>query len=252
MRVTLTFVPSETGSLVARSFRSPSVLMTVYIAVFICGGPWLGSGSTAHRNIPQIVIAVLLAVLAARGSRPARVLMIIYSVLGAFPVFYGSTLWGPSEPLAASFLVLTSALVEVALLVSTPMYQRTRPWSQGQIQAGAFLPWPRPWVALSGVAGGLVMALVPFSDGLRETVCSTIGAGSAQSCQAFGFGYPVAYRFAYNHLAPRGIVIGAFATDWALWSVSILLVLYLIQVSRSRKASDPGMRLTAQPAPARP
>jgi hypothetical protein len=244
-------MPSETGTLMARSLRSPGVLMTLYVAVYIVGGPWLGSGSTGHRNIPQIVLAVLLAVLAARGRRSARVLMITYSLLGAVAVVFGSTHWGVSEPFAATFLALASVFVQICLLVSTPMYQRTRPgWSPGQAQADPFLPWPKLWVVLVSAAGGLVMTLVPFSDGLRQTVCSAGGVTSLQPCQAAASGYPIAYRFAYNNLAPRGIDAAAFGADWALWAVSILLVFYLFQLSRGRENSDPGRRSSVETIPA--
>jgi hypothetical protein len=50
-------------------------------------------------------------------------------------------------------------------------------------------------------------------------------------------------------LAPHGINVAALATDWALWGVSILLVLYLVQVSRSREDSEPG-RPALGPIPA--
>jgi hypothetical protein len=237
----------------ARSLRSPAGLMTIYVVLFILGGPWLGPDGAAPRNVPQIAIAVFLAVLAARGIRPARVLMISYSILGAFSVFYGSTHWGASKPFAASFLALGCALAQLGLLVSSPMYQRSRPgWSAAQVRSSPFLPRPRLWVLLSSVAGGLVMALLPFSDGLRETVCPGNGAGSASSCWASGFGYPIAYRFAYNNLAPRGIAVAAWAADWALWSLSLLLVLYLVQLRKSRGTAGPGPRRIAEPVPARP
>jgi hypothetical protein len=171
MRLIMVCVPSATRTLMARSLRSPGALMTVYVAVFICGGPWIGSASAAGRNVPQIAIAVLLAVLAARGSRPARVLMITYTVLGAFAVFYGTTYWGASEPFAASSLTLTCALVQIGLLVSVPMYQRTRPdWSLGAFQSEQFLPWPKLWAVLASAAGGIGLALLPFSDGAGPSV----------------------------------------------------------------------------------
>jgi len=235
----------------ARSFRSPAVLMTVYVALFICGGPWLGT-STATRNGPQIAIAVLLAVLAARGSRTARVLMIIYSVLGAFAVFGSTAHWGPSEPLAAGSLALTCVLVQIGLLLSTPMYDRTRPeWPPGQLPAAPFLPWPKVWAVLVSAAGGFVMALVPFSDGLRETACSAGGVRPVP-CEAAGYGYPIAYKFLYNSLAPRGFHFAALAADWAIWSLGIFLVVYLVQLSRSRENPEPGQRPAAEPVPAGP
>lgn len=58
----------------ARSLRSPAVLMAVYVGIFLYAGPWLATGS--EPDVPQVVVAVLLAVLAARGSQAARVLMI--------------------------------------------------------------------------------------------------------------------------------------------------------------------------------
>jgi len=57
-----------------RGLRSPAVLMTMYVGLFLYAGPWLGTGSPPHRNASQALVAVLLAVLACRGSRAARVL----------------------------------------------------------------------------------------------------------------------------------------------------------------------------------
>lgn len=176
--------------------------------------------------------------------------MITYGILSASAVFYAATLWGASEPFATSLRILTCALVQIGLLVSAPVYERTRPgWSPGQY-TGEFLCWPRLWVVLASAAGGLVMTLLPFSDGQRPTVCSAAGA-RPEPCGAFGFGYPIAYRFAYNNLGPRGIVIAAFTMDLALWGLAFLLVLYLLQLSRSREISDPGSWSAAQPASVR-
>jgi hypothetical protein len=225
--------------------------MTVYVALFSYGGPWLTAGSADHRSAGQIVIAIVLAVLAARGSRTARVLMITYSVMTAVALFSSTARWGPSRPFAASFLGLACAMLEIGLLVSTPMYQRTRPgWSPGQLQSDPFLPWPRWRALLAGAGGGVALALVPFSDGLRETLCPAGAVRAAQSCEAAGFGYPIAYRFGYDDLAPRGLDGAAFAADWALWGLSIVLVLYLLQLSRNRGEAGPDERPIMGPVPA--
>jgi hypothetical protein len=42
-----------------------------------------------------------------------------------------------------------------------------------------------------------------------------------------------------NVLAARCIQAAAFATDWALWSLGVLLVLYLAWLSHSREYSAP-------------
>jgi hypothetical protein len=55
----------------------------------------------------------------------------------------------------------------------------------------------------------------------------------ASPCWASGFGYPMAYRYSWDNLAPRGIDLAVFATDWALWGLSILLVVYLMQLNRA-------------------
>lgn len=246
-------VPSKTGILMSRSLRSPAALMTAYVALFIWNGPWLGSEGPAHRNGVQIVVAVLLAVFAARGSRSSRVVMITYSIFGVLATFFGSANLGPSKPLGAILLALTCFLAEIGLLVSTPMYQRTRPGgSPDQVRDDPFLPWPKLWSVLTSAAGGLVMALVPFSDGVRETFCSAGRGRPASPCWTSGFGYPIAYRFPWDNLAPRGINWGAFATDWALWGLSILLVIYLVRLNRSREYADPGKPPSAEPVPGHP
>jgi hypothetical protein len=237
-----------------RSLRSPAVLMTAYIALFIWNGPWLGSGSPGQRNVFQILVAIVLAVFAARGSRAARVLMITYSIVGVLALFLGSAhQLPPAQPFGAILLALTSMLAQIGLLVSSPMYRRTRPGrSSDQVRGDPFLPWPNVWSVLAGTAGGLIMALVPFSDGGREALCSSGGGTPAGPCLAPGFGYPIAYRYASDSLAPPGISWAAFATDWALWAVSIALVIYLVRLNRSREPAEPGSPPAAEPVPGHP
>jgi hypothetical protein len=121
----------ETGAeSMARHLRSSAVLMTVYVAVFAFAGPWLATGTTARRNLAELVIAAALAMCAAHGSRPARALMITYSALGVLATTFGSTHWW-SPPLPR-LLNMVCYMLQIALLVSTPMYQRTRPgWAPG-------------------------------------------------------------------------------------------------------------------------
>jgi len=226
----------------SRILRSPALLMTAYIALFSWDGPWLASASyPAHRNDVQIVIAVLLAVFAARGSRPARVVMITYSIYGVLVLFVGTSHVNGSTLLGTILLALMCYVAEVGLLVSTPMYRRTRPeGARDEVAGKPFLPRPPVSVVLAGVIGGFAMALVPFSDGLRETVCSAGRGSPAGPCLAPGYGYPVAYRYPWHNLAPRGTSLAAFSTDWMLWGVSILLVTYLVQLNRSREYAELG------------
>jgi hypothetical protein len=227
--------------------------MAAYVVLFSWDGPWLGSEIPAHRNGFQILVAILLAIFAARGSRTARVVMITYSIVGVLGVFFGSAQLEPPKALGAVLLTLTCILAQIGLLVSSPMYQRTRPGAcPDEAQDHPFLPWPKLWSLLAGAGGGLAMALVPFSDGARETLCSAGSGHPASPCQAAGFGYPIAYRFSWADLAPRGINWAAFATDWALWGLSILLVIYLVQLNRSREYSEPATPPAAEPVPGHP
>lgn len=254
----------------ARSLRSPAVLMTVYLAVFVYAGPWLATtGNTPHRNVPEIAIGVLLAVLATQGSRAARVLMITYSAAGVFIVLFSSTHWWSTAP-SPRLSALVCVLVQIGLLVSSPMFQRTRPgWSPGQFQPGQFppaqfLPAPRMWTVLVSGGAGLATTLLPFRN-LRALPCPATNVRLAPPCLADGSGYPVAYHFdggiltlhAGNAhwlyvLAPRGIEVAAFAADWAMWSLGVLLVLYLAQLDLSRGYCDPPQRHVAEPGPAGP
>lgn len=63
-------------------FRRCAVLMAAYAGLYLVAGPWFGTGGTAHWNAPQFAVVVLLAWLAARGSRVARVLLIASSLAG--------------------------------------------------------------------------------------------------------------------------------------------------------------------------
>lgn len=225
----------------SRSLRSPAVLMAVYVVLFSWNGPWLGSEIPANRNGFQVLVAIILAIFAARGSRAARVAMITYSLAGVLAVFFGAADVGASKPPGALLLTLACFLAQIALLVSTPMYQRTRSgWAPGQFHGDPFLPQPRLWSVLAAAGSGLVLALVPFSDGGRETICSAGGGRPSFSCLAPGFGYPIAYRYSWDNLAPRGINLESFASDWVLWGFSVLLVIYLVQLNRSREYSEPG------------
>ena len=223
----------------ARSLRSPAFLMTVYVAVVVFVGPWLSTGHTVHRNFPELLIAVVLATFAAHGNRAARVLMITYSCLGVFLVLFGSA----HGSLAAStrLVYLACYMLQVALLVSAPMYQRTRPgWALGRSQLAPWLPRPPRWALLASAAAGLGIILLPFQD-VRPIPCPPhVKVLAHTPCLATGTGNPTAYRWFsgyfqmhggnarwLNVAAPRGFQVAAFAADWALWSLGILLGLYL-------------------------
>jgi hypothetical protein len=250
-----------------RWLRSPAVLMTAYVGLFLYAGPWIGPVGAAHRNGFQVLVAICLAWLACRGRRAPRVLMIAYSILGVFVMLVGSTSsWWP-DATALRLGPFVCYLAQICLLVSTPMYERTRPgYSPGRLRSTQFLPAPRLWMLPVSVTAGVIVTLLPIAN-LRALACPP-GHFAAHdgSCLAQGTGYPIAYRFEggilrlpggnvqwLDVLAPRGLQVAAFAADWAMWTLAVALVLYLYWLNRHREYGPyrPGP-VASSPAPASP
>jgi len=200
---------------------------------------------------------VLLAWFAARGSRAARVLLVAASLAGAVIGLFGSTSSWSTDTSVARVGFFACSTAQICLLVSTPMYQRTRPGRPPeQIPSGRFLPVPRLWMVAGSAAAGLLITAMPFWWGMRPFPCPA-GQLPARSCLAHGTGYPIAYRFNLDiqnangfrwlHvLAPRGIQAVALAADVTLWSLGVLLTTYLFWLAASREPA------TFQPWPAGP
>jgi hypothetical protein len=236
-----------------RWLRSPVLLMTVYMGLFLYAGPWVGPGGVAHRNWVEFVVAMCLAWLACRGSRAARVLLIAYSILGVFIVLFGSTSsWSP-DAAAVRLSLFACCLAQVCLLVSAPMYERTGPGRLHRLPPTQFLPAPRVWTIATSVSAGLIITLLPFAN-LRAVACPPGHSAADGQCLAQGAGYPIAYRFDggittmhagniqwLNVAAPGGLQVTAFVTDWAMWSLSVALILYLVwlDIRRARGSSGP-------------
>jgi hypothetical protein len=248
--------------------RSPAALMTAYVGLYLYAGPWVALGSApAHRNALEFVIAVVLAVLAARGSRAARVLMITFSILGVLTMLFGSTSWWSTGAVASRAEYFVCYLVQICLLLSTPMYQRTRAgWSPAWRPPTQFLPAPRLSIILASAAAGFIITLLPFA-GLRALPCRP-GHPAAHwgPCLAQGTGYPIAYRFGGGIFqirggnvhwlfvfAPQGIQPVEFAADWAMWSLGVLLAFYLAWLERRREyATSEVWSAVPPPTPASP
>jgi hypothetical protein len=171
--------------------------MTVYVALYVYVGPYVAIGGThAARSAFEIIIAVVLAVLAVRGNRVARFLMITCSLIGVLAMMLATSTSSSTGAVASRVEYFLCYLVQVLLLVSTPMYQRTRTASSSDRRPPApFLPLPRIWMILTSLASGLIINVLPFA-GLRDLPCWP-GHPAAHwgPCVAVGTGYPFTYRF---------------------------------------------------------
>lgn len=230
--------------------------MAAYVGLYLCVGPWIGAERTPGHHRIELAIVIVLAVLAARGSATARMTLIIANVAGAFVLVAGN-----SQAAATSAVVLTRlgdlacVMLQIALLVSSPMFQRTRPgWSPGRFEPAPWWPAPPLWVLLASAGAGLIITALPFSGNSTLASCPAGGhppVAPHTLCLANGAGYPIPFRFTggvmtmhngtfgwLNVVAPRGVQAGGFTADWVLWGLGILLVLYLSWLCSVRPAPE--------------
>jgi hypothetical protein len=224
-----------------------------YAVLFICVGPWftLGSG-TPHRGLLEVLVGLVLALLAASGSRFARMVLIVAALAALLAALL------EQQPLSASpgwWLVGCACyLTELCLLVSTPMYLRTRPAGSPRVYPlDRFLPRASLWLLPVGLVAGAVATVVPVDNFRLVPFPCPAGQGAAGvPCLANGAGYPSAYRFDFSVLqmpagnvhwlsvlAPHGIQLAALASDWARWSLAFLIILYLGSLALRREIPPP-------------
>jgi hypothetical protein len=227
--------------------------MAGYAVLFVSVGPWFAlDGATPHRGLIEVLAGLVVAGLAAGGSRVARMVLIVAALaelLAALleqPPLSGSPGW---------WLVGCACyLAEVCLLVSTPMYLRTRPSGSVRVYPPEpFLPRPGLWLVPVGLVAGAIATVVPLDNYRLVPFPCPAGHGAVGvPCLANGAGYPSAYRFDFSVLqmpggnvhwlsvlAPRGVQLAAFASDWARWSLAFLLVLYLGSLTLRREIPKP-------------
>jgi hypothetical protein len=157
-----------------------------------------------------------------RGGRISRMILIIASgaacVVTALAV---ARLWD----VAVVALVIICA-VQIALLVSPPVYGRTRPapvqvrarrWAQLVRRPPA---WLLPWALLTGAL--LTLACLGNMTWIAIPGCRPAASGA---CSALAEGYPL--RWLTAHQNEPFIVKGALLKDCAQWVLVSISVLYL-------------------------
>jgi len=225
----------------ARMWRKPGVLMAAYVALFVVAEVWASPGSSGpvpHQLLPDLgspLIAAFLAWRVADGGSLSRGIMIVYTVLVIQRLLWSSDM--KSGGLVSIGLVAI-CLIQIGLLVSAPVYERTRDdWADRPPSSARLWPAPRWWMAAVAVAAGLVITLLFLgSEDLHSVPCVQPGSAPAAQCVTVAQGFPVHFLAAIpagNEAFPV-IYKGAAAEDLAIWTVLSFAACYLIWLPSRR------------------
>jgi hypothetical protein len=260
---------------VARIWRKPGALMTAYLILFGIAGPRpTGSfpataAQLAHAvNPAAIAIAAFLAWRVTRGSSFARGLIILSTIGGIAGLLNSPSMRSGS---LISLGLLAIYLVQIALLVSTPVYNRTRKNRTGLAPDGSRL-WvlPSRWMPVAAAAAGVIITLLTLVNTSFQPVpgCQAPGYPAPRSaplaqCVTLAEGYPVHYLSAMPTLSPDSgnkvtaanlyvfaspvISKSAAAEDLAIWTLVSFTAFYLLWLPSRRPAESTAIR---EPAPA--
>jgi len=183
---------------------------------------WLWHSLDSRDPLQWWLITAFLTWRVSRGGRISRVLLLIGSALScAAAVLAVARSWD----LSILALVIIYA-VEVELLLSPPVYGRTRPapilararsWPQ---LIGRPPWWLLPWGLLAGVM--VTLACLGSMDWVAIPGCRP---AASDTCTALAEGYPLRWLTAAQNMPE--ISKGALLRDSTQWAMAAALVLYL-------------------------
>jgi len=199
-------------------------ILLVFVLLVVIGSiwSWLSHTASPPNALWSIAVAAFLAWRVSRGGRISRMILIIISgVSFAAAALDVARLWDRAG-LAAAII----CAAQIALLVSPPVYARTRPtpipvrargWAQ-------LLPRPPAWLVPCGLLAGalLTLALLGNMDWIPVQGCRP---AASSACIALAQGYPL--RWLTAHQAMPVIYKGALLKDFAQWALVSTSVLYL-------------------------
>jgi hypothetical protein len=238
---------AERQWLMARIWRKPGVLMTAYLVLFVIAEAWRGSRSSGlapHQLIPDLgspLIAAFLAWRVTHGGAFSRGLIIVFTITVMQRLLWGADLKSGG---LVSLGLLAICLAQIALLVSTPIYERTRKDWADRPPSGA-RPWPTPpwWIALVAVTAGLFITLLFLgSEDFQSVPCLPASPAAAPAqCVTLAQGFPVHFLSASpsDSYAVPVINKGAAAEDMAVWTVLSFAACYLFWLPSRRPAEAP-------------
>jgi hypothetical protein len=261
---------------VARIWRKPGVFMIAYLILFGIAGPWpTGSflataAQSAHAvDAAAIVFAAFLAWRVTRGGAFARGLIIFYTACGIEGLVNSP---GMRSGSLVSLGLLAIYLVQIALLVSTPVYNRTRKNQTRGLAPDVARLWvlPAQWMPIAAAAAGVIITLLSLGNMSFQPVpgCRAPGylaphSAPLDGCTTLAEGYPIHYLSAMPALtlnsgskvtaanldmfADPVISKSAVARDLPIWTLVSFAAFYLLWLPSRRPAESAATR---EPAPA--
>jgi len=222
--------------------------MTAYLLLFVATLAGADTRTSASRpaDLGSPLIAAFLAWRVTRGGWFSRGLIIVFTIGVIQHLLWGVDLTSGG---LVSLGLLAICLVQIALLVSTPIYERTRrEWADRPPISARLWPTPPWWMAAAALAGGMLLTLLFLgSEDFQSVPCApaTPSAPPAR-CETLAQGFPVHFLSAspsVNVAAPV-IIKRAAAEDLAVWTALSFAACYLIWLPSQR----PGETATASVA----
>jgi hypothetical protein len=197
------------------------VFLLLDVIGFICSG--LSHSASPQNPLPSFLTDLFLAWRVSRGGRISRMILIIGS--GGS---YAATALAVARrwDVAVVALVIIGA-VQVALLVSPPVYGRTRPAPiQVRAQSWSQLLPPRPpaWLLPWGLLAGVLVTLACLGSMDFTTIAGCRPAAS-DACMAMAEGYPLRWLTAVQ--GTPVIFREALLRDSVQWALGCTSLLYL-------------------------
>jgi hypothetical protein len=215
------------------------LLVFVLLAAISSILSWLSHIVGPQTPLASFLVMAFLARRVSRGGRISRMILIIVSGASyAVAALDVARTWD----LAIVALVIICA-AQLALLVSPPVYGRTRPTpiparARGWAQLVRRPPvWLLSWGLLAGVL--LTLACLGSMDWVAIAGC---GPAASDGCSALVQGYPL--RWLTAHQNEPVIFKGALLKDCAQWALASMSILYLAWLSLTAPTgpSDPAGR----------
>lgn len=207
-------------------WRRPGVgeILLVFMLLAVIGfiWSWLSHSGSPQNPLSSILITAFLAWRVSRGGRISRMILIIVSGASyAVAALAVARLWDRG---IMALVIICAA--QIALLVSPPVYGRTRPTpipvrARGWAQLVRRPPgWLLSWGLLAGVL--LTLAYLGSMDFIAIPGCRP---AASDACSALAEGYPLRWLTAYQN--EPVLLKGALLKDCAQWALASTSVLYL-------------------------